>query len=95
MVVGRASGSLNSHVRAEVEIVLPRMSHIVLDQCTWHRIAVLISSHALGREKADVVALLGHHDSHLWLSYVLATSTKYDRAQVIPGCRGLADPSHP
>ena len=79
---------------AEIEIVFEGMSHIMLDQCAWHRIAILVCSHTTGREEANVVALLCDNDSHLWLLCTSASSTVFDRVQVIPCCRGLSGPIH-
>ena len=67
MIVSWACCSLDSNVRAQVDIVLPRVGDIVFYQCTWHRITILIPSSAGRREKSNMMALLGDYNSHFWL----------------------------
>lgn len=62
-------------MRAEIHIVLPRMSDITLNQGPRHRVAILVASISLGREEANVVSLLSDNNSYLWLSCILATFT--------------------
>ena len=95
VVMSRTRGSLDSHVRAEIKVVLPRMSHIVLHQCAWHRVTVLVPSQARRREKADVVALLSDDNCHLRLLIRLANVTRSSQTRYIPCYQDLAGPSHP
>lgn len=90
----RTSSSLDSHMRAQINVVLPRVGNIMLDQCTRYRITVLVSSLALGRKETNMMTFLCDNNSHLGLPYMLAIA-KIDRALVIPYCRGFAGPAHP
>ena len=82
VIVRRTSRSLYSHVRAEVHIIFPRVGHIVLDQCAWHRIAVLIGCHARRRKEADVMSLLSNNDCHFGLSTKLVIITRSSQTKV-------------
>lgn len=81
-------------MRAQINVVLPRVGNIMLDQCTRYRITVLVSSWALRREEANMMTFLCDNNSHFGLPYMLAIA-KVDRALVIPYCRGFAGPAHP
>lgn len=76
VIVSWPSCTLNCHVRAEIDVVLERMSHIVLNQGTRHRVSILVSSQSRGWEETDMVTLLSDNNCHLRLSNTLAISTK-------------------
>ena len=95
VVMSRTSSPLDSHMRAEIDIVLPRMGHIVLDYCAWQRISMPISLRVCRREEANVVTLLSDNNCHLGLPIKLADDMRYEGQEFIPYCEGLADPVHP
>ena len=59
-------GSLERLVRAEIDVVLVGMSHVAVDNGPGEGILVVIARPT--REEADVVSLLGHHDSEFHLA---------------------------
>ena len=61
-------------MRAQIKVILPRVGNIMLDQCAWYRVTVLVAGQARGREEANMVTLLSNYNSHLWLSYKLAAA---------------------
>ena len=88
VVMSRTSCSLDGHVRAEIDIILPGVSDIVLNQGTRHRVSILVASHSLGREEANVVTLLSNNNSHLGLSVKLANVTRSSQMKVHTMLRG-------
>lgn len=86
VVVSGPSSSLDGHVRTEVDVVLPWMSHVVLNQCTRYRVSVLIPSHPLRREEANVMTLLSNNNCHLRLFIKSANITNSQvNYRYIPG----------
>ena len=73
--MGRSSSSLDGHVRTEIDVILPRMSYIVLDQSARHRVSVLVASHSLRGKEANVMTLFSHNNRHLRLFIELANIT--------------------
>ena len=82
VVVGWTSSSLDGHMRAEVDIILPRMSHVVLDQGARHRVSILVASQSWRREEADMMTLLGDNNCHLGLSIKLANVTRSNQTKI-------------
>lgn len=67
MVVNRTSSSLDGRVRAEIEVILIRMSDVALNKSTRQGVSILVSSlriTILG-EETDVMALGADGDSPL------------------------------
>ena len=61
-------------MRAQIKVILPGVGNIMLDQCAWYRVTVLVAGWACGREEANMVTLLSDYNSHLWLSHMLAAA---------------------
>lgn len=55
-------GSLNGVMGAQIEVVLERVGHIFLHQCAWQGIPEPIRCRTPFGKKADMMALLAHHD---------------------------------
>lgn len=66
-VMRRPCCALDSTMRAEVNVIVERVSDISIDDDTWHWVAVLVGGRAIRGEKANMMTLFGHNNGEFWL----------------------------
>ena len=86
LVMGRTGSALDSRMRAEIHVILMRMSDIPLNDGARMRISILITGLGIFREKSYMVTLLAydHCEFDLLLSASPCTWARFPYLKVFP-----------